>query len=74
LTANKTHDQTLLNGFHTPIPYLIAPDGAKAIEFYPQTFGAQEQARHMTPDGRTTSTLYPMTMIAEVFHQPRAHS
>src|SRR5260370_11689297 len=40
------------DGFHTITPHLIVQDAAKAIEFYKQAFGAQEHARHMTPDGK----------------------
>src|ERR1044071_9259602 len=40
------------DGFHTITPHLIVQDAIKAIEFYKQAFGAEEKARHLTPDGR----------------------
>jgi PhnB protein len=40
------------DGFHTLTPHLVVADGAAAIEFYKQAFGAQELARLLTPDGR----------------------
>lgn len=41
------------DGFHTLTPHLIVPDGAVAIEFYKKAFGAQEQGRHLSPDGQS---------------------
>jgi PhnB protein len=40
-------------GFTTLTPHLIVPDGAAAIEFYKQAFGAQERLRMMCPDGKS---------------------
>src|SRR6266852_8887588 len=40
------------DGFHTLTPHIIVQDAAKAIEFYKKAFGAQENTRHMAPDGR----------------------
>src|SRR5262245_12014619 len=39
-------------GFQTLTPHLVVQDAAKAIEFYKNAFGAQEQTRHMMPDGK----------------------
>ena len=39
-------------GFHTLTPHLIVADGAAAIEFYKKAFGAQENSRLTTPDGK----------------------
>jgi len=41
-------------GFHTATPHLTVADGAKAIEFYQQAFGARENEsmRFVDPDGR----------------------
>ncbi len=39
-------------GFHTVTAQLTVRDGAKAIEFYKQAFGAQELFRMTSPDGR----------------------
>ena len=40
------------DGFHTITAHLVVSDAAKAIEFYKKALGAQEKARHMTPDGK----------------------
>src|SRR2546423_11264312 len=39
-------------GYHAVTPYLIVNDGARAIEFYKQAFGATEMFRMAGPDGR----------------------
>ena len=40
------------DGYHTVTPGLTVRDGAKAIEFYQQAFGAQQVFRMDKPDGR----------------------
>jgi PhnB protein len=40
------------DGFHTLTPHITVQDAVKAIDFYKQAFGAQEMARHTSPDGR----------------------
>src|SRR5215468_5681963 len=40
------------NGFHTLTPHLVVADGAAAIELYKKAFGAEENGRMMTPDGK----------------------
>jgi uncharacterized glyoxalase superfamily protein PhnB len=40
------------DGYHSLTPYLAVPDGAKAIEFYRQVFGAEVISRQELPDGR----------------------
>lgn len=40
------------DGYHSVTPYLIVNDGARAIEFYKQAFGALELFRMDGPDGR----------------------
>ena len=40
------------DGFHTITPHLVVSDAAKAIEIYKKAFGAQENERFMTPDGK----------------------
>ena len=40
------------DGYHSVTPYLIVNDGARAIEFYKQAFGATELFRMAGPDGR----------------------
>ena len=39
-------------GFHTVTPYLVVDDGARAIDFYQQAFGAKEIMRMPGPDGK----------------------
>ena len=39
-------------GYHTITPSLIVKDGIQAIEFYKKVFGAKEQMRMLTPDGK----------------------
>ncbi len=41
-------------GFHTVTPYLVVDDGARAIEFYEQAFGAKEVMRMPGPDGKVS--------------------
>jgi PhnB protein len=40
------------DGYHTVTPYLIVNDGAAAIEFYKQAFGATELLRLPDPGGK----------------------
>lgn len=40
------------DGYHTATPYLIVSDGASAIEFYKNAFGAIEQMRMPGPGGK----------------------
>ena len=40
------------DGYHTLTPYLIVRGGEKAIEFYKKAFGAVEELRLPTPDGK----------------------
>jgi len=40
------------DGYHTATPYLIVRNGAKAIEFYQQAFGAVELFRMADPSGK----------------------
>jgi len=39
------------DGYHTVTPYLIVKDGARAIDFYKNAFGATELFRMAGPDG-----------------------
>lgn len=39
-------------GYHTATPYLFVRDAGSAIEFYRQTFGAEEVLRMEAPDGK----------------------
>ena len=40
------------DGYHTATPYLIVQNGAAAIEFYQQAFGATELMRLTNPGGK----------------------
>ena len=40
------------DGYHTITPSLTVKDGIQAIEFYKKVFGAKEQMRMLTPDGK----------------------
>lgn len=40
------------DGYHTLTPHIVVGDGAAAIEFYKTAFGAEENGRMMTPDGK----------------------
>lgn len=40
------------DGYHSVTPYLIVDDGARALEFYKQAFGATEVFRMDGPDGK----------------------
>jgi len=40
------------DGYHSVTPYLIVKGAANAIDFYKRAFGATEQFRMPTPDGR----------------------
>ena len=44
--------QPIPEGYHSVTPYLIVNDGAKAIDFYKQAFGAVETVRMGGPDGK----------------------
>jgi PhnB protein len=40
------------DGYHSVTPYLVVGDGARAIEFYKQAFGATELFRMDAPGGK----------------------
>lgn len=40
------------DGYHAVTPYLVIKDAAKALEFYKEAFGATEQVRMPSPDGK----------------------
>jgi len=40
------------DGYHSVTPYLVVHDGARALEFYQQAFGAREIMRMAGPDGK----------------------
>lgn len=45
--------QPIPDGFHTLTPHIIVSDGVLAIELYKQAFGAVENFRLMSPDGKS---------------------
>jgi uncharacterized glyoxalase superfamily protein PhnB len=53
LSERKIMTKPIPDGYQTITPHLIVSDGAKAIDFYKKAFGAQENGRFMTPDGKT---------------------
>jgi PhnB protein len=44
--------KSIPDGYHSVTPYLIVKGGADAINFYKRAFGAVEQMRMASPDGR----------------------
>ncbi|MFQ5877854.1 MAG: VOC family protein [Acidobacteriota bacterium] len=40
-------------GFHTVTPYLVVKDAGRAIDFYREAFGAEEELRMPGPDGNS---------------------
>ena len=48
----KTNVKPIPDGYHTVTPYLVVKDGARAIEFYKNAFGAKEIFRMDGPDGK----------------------
>jgi PhnB protein len=44
--------QPIPPGYHNVTPYLMVRDGARAIAFYRDAFGADEVMRFNTPDGK----------------------
>ena len=40
------------DGYHSLTPYLIVADGARALAFYEQVFGARVRMRHDGPGGK----------------------
>jgi PhnB protein len=44
--------KSIPDGYHSVTPYLIVKGGADAINFYERAFGAVEQMRMASPDGR----------------------
>jgi PhnB protein len=48
----KTQVKPIPEGYHTVTPYLTVKDGARAIEFYKNAFGAKELFRMAGPDGK----------------------
>lgn len=50
--ATKTDVQPIPDGYHTLTPYLTVEDGATALEFYAEAFGAEELFRMDGPEGK----------------------
>ena len=51
-TLMSTKIAPIPDGYHSVTPYLVVHDGARAIEFYQQAFGAREIMRMAGPDGK----------------------
>ena len=49
-TSTKTH--YIPAGYHTATPYLVLHGAAKALDWYENVFGAQEEFRFPMPDGK----------------------
>ncbi len=47
-----TKTKPVPDGYHTVTPYLVMTNAGKAIEFYKEAFGATENMRLATPDGK----------------------
>jgi PhnB protein len=64
------------DGYRTVTPYLIVSDGAGAIAFYAEAFGATERMRHTMPDGRIGHAELTigasMIMLADEFPEQNA--
>jgi PhnB protein len=63
-------------GFHTVTPYIVVDDAAAAIDFYGRAFGAKEQGRMPTPDGKIAHATIQlgdsMVMLSDPFPQAAA--
>jgi PhnB protein len=66
------------DGYHNVTPYLIVGDGAAAIAFYGNAFGAAERMRHTAPDGRIGHAELTigdsMIMLADEFPERNARA
>ncbi|MFC3492471.1 VOC family protein [Glycomyces rhizosphaerae] len=49
MSENKVNP--IPDGYHTITPFIVVNDGAKAIEFYKEVFGAKVLTRNDMPDG-----------------------
>ncbi|NUQ90566.1 MAG: VOC family protein [Glycomyces artemisiae] len=47
----ETNVNPIPEGYHSVTPFIVVKDGAKAIEFYEQVFGARVLSRNDMPDG-----------------------
>ena len=57
-----TKGQAIPKGYHSVTPSLVVADGAKAIEFYKNAFGAREIYRFAAPDG---SIMHAVVQIGD---------
>jgi PhnB protein len=48
----KEHVKPIPKGYHSVTPYLVVENGAKALEFYKNAFGAKEMFRMDGPGGK----------------------
>jgi PhnB protein len=68
--------QPVPEGYHTLTPYLAVEDATAAIEFYERAFGAKEQVRMDSPDGKIAHAELDIgdskVMLADPFPQFQA--
>ena len=68
--------QPVPEGYHTLTPYLAVDDATAAIEFYERAFGAKEQVRMDSPDGKIAHAELDIgdskVMLADPFPQFQA--
>jgi PhnB protein len=57
-----TKGPAIPKGYHSVTPSLVVADGAKAIEFYKNAFGAREIYRFAAPDG---SIMHAVVQIGD---------
>jgi PhnB protein len=57
-----TKGPAIPTGYHSVTPSLVVADGAKAIEFYKNAFGAREIYRFAAPDG---SIMHAVVQIGD---------
>ena len=53
------------DGFHTITPHIIVADGAGAMDFYKEAFGAKDCGRHFMPDGK--NLMHGLMKIGDSF-------
>ena len=72
----KTH--YIPAGYHSVTPYIIVRNAAKALDWYKNVFGAQEEMRFPTPDGKIGHAEIKIgdscIMLADEFPQMNAVS
>jgi len=76
MPTTKTH--YIPAGYHTATPYLIVRNAARALDWYKNVFGAEEEMRFPTPDGKIGHAEIKIgdshIMLADEFPQMNAVS